>query len=161
MYGGLKFFKIGSLLCYRRQDFPLGPSDMIFQDLILLGGMWQVYSGVCGGEENTDGSTGGKRVLKLVVESREETLGYGARLMSTILLTSSRPKGGNTKLATSGNFATEGEGGLATWIIMISSRRNTRCKGFCIISAPPRPFRIRPLRPCTTLLPLLTIVRHT
>jgi hypothetical protein len=48
---------------------------------------WRGWYGLIGG---------GTRVFELAAESREAALGYGARSTSTSLLTSSRPKGGNT-----------------------------------------------------------------
>jgi hypothetical protein len=85
---------------YRRQDLPLGPSKMFFsrQDST------QIPSHLGGGGACICRSVwrrggygrirDGTRALELAADSREATLGYGARSMSTSMVTASRPKGG-------------------------------------------------------------------
>jgi hypothetical protein len=93
MYGG-GLFKTFFVL-YRRQDLPLGQSDMFFHDQILLryrpswGNGACIFKTVCrrGGY---GWISGGTRMLELAAESREASLGYGARSTLTNMLTSSR-----------------------------------------------------------------------
>jgi hypothetical protein len=75
--------------------------------------------------------SGGTRVLELAADSREATIGCGARSTSTSVLTSTRPKGGS-KTTTARRTVAIGEaarsgGGV---ILMSSRRRKTRYGGF-------------------------------
>jgi hypothetical protein len=74
---------------------------------------------------------GGTRVLELAAESREASLGYGARSTSTNMLTSSRPKEGSTTTTSRRNVATGGAARSGGGVFLrISRHRKTRYEGF-------------------------------
>jgi hypothetical protein len=70
-------------------------------------------------------------VMEMAPDCREATLGKGARYTSTGMLTSRRPKGGITTLATRRNVATGGTtGSISGAILRVNRRRKTMCGGF-------------------------------